>query len=113
MDTTADTATGTSISTANFAYKNSFLDKSSFRSGKWTPEEEAYSNSLIRAFTNGSLPDAKQGVSLRHYLSVKLRCNPKRVSKKFEGKQNTCWGWSFVYRLVAVLVFLKFFCRGT
>ena len=62
----------------------SFLDRASFRSGKWSQEEEELASFLIMEFTAGTLADEEvhEGLSLRGYLSKKLRCNPKRVSKK-------------------------------
>ncbi|CAB9529037.1 expressed unknown protein [Seminavis robusta] len=56
-----------------------------FRCGKWTDEEEAYAVALMEAFKDGLLEDIEQGASLRLYLSTKLHCNVKRVSKKYEG----------------------------
>ena len=53
------------------------------RSGKWTREEMEYAHELINEFKAGTL-DLEEGVSLRSFLSKILRCNPKRISKKFE-----------------------------
>ncbi|CAB9520838.1 RING [Seminavis robusta] len=55
--------------------------------GKWSQEEELYASALIDAFKAGELPrdDIEEGTSLRKYLSKKLMCSPKRVSKKYEG----------------------------
>lgn len=60
----------------------SMLNKDQFRVGKWTDEEEDYAQGLMDAFSSGSLEDLDEGTSLRTYLSVKLKCNCKRVSKK-------------------------------
>lgn len=54
------------------------------RRGTWTNEEEEYVAALIDEFKLGYLP-LKEGMSLRCFLSKMLRCNPKRISKKFEG----------------------------
>ncbi|CAB9521367.1 unknown protein [Seminavis robusta] len=55
--------------------------------GKWSQEEELYASAIIDAFKAGELPrdDIEEGTSLRKYLSKKLMCSPKRVSKKYEG----------------------------
>jgi|MDSY01.1.fsa_nt_gb hypothetical protein len=54
------------------------------RRGKWTAEEQAYADRLIRNFENGLLP-LENGATLRAYLSKKLNCDPMRISKKFAG----------------------------
>lgn len=54
------------------------------RRGKWTPEEEAYANSLIMEFKAGLLP-LTDGTTLRTFLSKLLNCDPMRISKKFVG----------------------------
>ena len=61
-------------------------DNSHLRSGKWTPEEEAYAHELIVDFSGGIIADidSDEEISLRGYLAQKLRCHPKRISKKFE-----------------------------
>lgn len=59
------------------------------RKGKWTAEEEAYTNQIIRDFSNGLLP-LGPGTTLRSYLSEKLNCDPMRITKKFAG--NNCIG---------------------
>ena len=57
---------------------------SGLRRGKWTQEEEAYAERVIRDF-NGGLLDAAPGTTLRSYLSDKLNCAPMRITKKFTG----------------------------
>ena len=57
---------------------------SGLRRGKWTQEEEAYVERVIRDF-NGGLLDAAPGTTLRSYLSDKLNCDPMRITKKFTG----------------------------
>ena len=59
---------------------------SGLRRGKWTQEEEAYVERVIRDF-NGGLLDAAPGtpVCWRSYLSDKLNCDPMRITKKFTG----------------------------
>eukprot|EP00956_Cyclotella_meneghiniana_P036488 scaffold126214_cov62-Cyclotella_meneghiniana.AAC.4 len=54
------------------------------RRGKWTPEESAYANRLIVEFKRGTLP-LPPNVTLREFLSRLLRCDPMRITKKFEG----------------------------
>lgn len=54
------------------------------RRGKWTAEEQAYADRLIRNFEAGLLP-LENGATLRAYLSKKLNCDPMRISKKFAG----------------------------
>lgn len=61
-------------------------DKKYLRSGKWSQEEEDYSNRLIYEFENGFLHDCEEGCSLRSYLAKKLSCAPMRVSKKLAGR---------------------------
>lgn len=54
------------------------------RRGKWTPEESAYANRLILEFKSGTLP-LPPNITLREFLSKLLRCDPMRITKKFEG----------------------------
>jgi hypothetical protein len=61
-------------------------DKKPLRSGKWIPEEEEYSETLIELFNKGLIDDCENGTTLRLYLSRKLRCAPMRISKKYAGK---------------------------
>eukprot|EP00588_Corethron_pennatum_P013634 CAMPEP_0194267960 /NCGR_PEP_ID=MMETSP0169-20130528/2359_1 /TAXON_ID=218684 /ORGANISM="Corethron pennatum, Strain L29A3" /LENGTH=795 /DNA_ID=CAMNT_0039008995 /DNA_START=169 /DNA_END=2559 /DNA_ORIENTATION=- len=56
----------------------------SLRRGKWTAEEEAYANRLIKEFKAGLLP-LTDGTTLRTFLSKLLNCDPMRISKKFVG----------------------------
>jgi hypothetical protein len=58
--------------------------KSGVRRGKWTAEEESYSNQLIYEFKAGLLP-LTDGTTLRTFLSKLLNCDPMRISKKFVG----------------------------
>jgi len=52
--------------------------------GTWTDEEEVYANYVIQLFKEGLLSDTvPEGGSLRAFLSIKLSCSPKRISKKF------------------------------
>ena len=60
------------------------MASSGLRRGKWTAEEEAYVERVIRDF-NGGLLDAAPGTTLRSYLSAKLNCDPMRITKKFSG----------------------------
>ena len=43
------------------------------RKGKWTIEEEQYANKIIDVFNKGYLTDVVSGVTLRSYLSDRLR----------------------------------------
>ncbi|KAL7475010.1 hypothetical protein ACHAW6_000945 [Cyclotella cf. meneghiniana] len=56
------------------------------RRGKWTPEESDYANRLILEFRRGTLPlPPNATITLREFLSKLLRCDPMRITKKFEG----------------------------
>ncbi|EQC41290.1 hypothetical protein SDRG_01265 [Saprolegnia diclina VS20] len=57
------------------------------RSGKWTPEEEKFTNTMIHYFRLGLL-DIEDGTSLRWYLSKKLNCEAMRVTKKLKGNSS-------------------------
>ena len=54
-------------------------------SGKWTLEEEVYVEALMEEFRAGTL-DLQEGTTLRSFLALQLNCKPKRISKKYEGK---------------------------
>jgi len=78
----------------NIKQKRTFEKDHSFREGdvrrgKWTAEEQAYADRLVRDFEAGLLP-LENGATLRAYLSRKLNCDPMRISKKFAG--NKCLG---------------------
>ena len=53
------------------------------RRGKWSEKEERYADALIDAFKQGILEDVEEGCTLRTMMSVKLRCSPMRISKKY------------------------------
>jgi hypothetical protein len=56
------------------------------RRGKWTVEESTYANRLIHEFRRGTLPlPPHTNITLREFLSKLLRCDPMRITKKFEG----------------------------
>ena len=58
----------------------------SFRKGRWTPTEEAYTLRLMAEFKNGRLPPPiPEGTTLRQFLAQALNCDPMRISKKFAG----------------------------
>jgi hypothetical protein len=57
------------------------------RSGKWTPEEEAFTNTIIHYFKRGLL-DIEDGTSLRWYLAKRLNCEAMRVTKKLKGNSS-------------------------
>lgn len=55
------------------------------RRGKWTTEEQAFSEVLIQYFLAGVVPDCADGTTLRAFLSNRLHCAPMRITKKFAG----------------------------
>ncbi|CAK4096169.1 unnamed protein product [Aphanomyces euteiches] len=57
------------------------------RSGKWTVEEEVFTNKMIHFFRLGLL-DIEDGTSLRWYLAKKLNCEAMRVTKKLKGNHS-------------------------
>ncbi|KAE8986566.1 hypothetical protein PR003_g22830 [Phytophthora rubi] len=57
------------------------------RSGKWTMEEEAFTNMIIHYFKRGLL-DVEDGTSLRWYLAKRLNCEAMRVTKKLKGNSS-------------------------
>ncbi|KAJ1435580.1 hypothetical protein B484DRAFT_325500, partial [Ochromonadaceae sp. CCMP2298] len=61
--------------------------RDALRKGKWTPEEERYTNKVIDFFNTGvlQLPESERGVTLRAYLADKLGCDPMRITKKYTG----------------------------
>jgi len=61
--------------------------KEPLRKGKWTIEEERYTNKVIEAFNSGSLKltESDRGITLRAYLADKLGCDPMRITKKYTG----------------------------
>jgi len=54
------------------------------RRGKWTFEEERFTERIIEDFSTGIL-DLKQGTTLRNFLSSALNCDPMRITKKYTG----------------------------
>ena len=50
--------------------------------GRWTPEEEAYTDALIHEFRAGTLEFVEEGATLRNFLADSVGCHPKRISKK-------------------------------
>ena len=65
---------------------DTLLSDGKMRRGKWTKEEEAYANNVIRDFQDGIINNAEIGITLRSLLADKLLCDPMRISKKFAGK---------------------------
>jgi hypothetical protein len=65
------------------------VSSTSLRRGKWTREEELYTERIIEDFGLGYLRIG-QGTTLRNYLSQELSCDPMRITKKFTG--DTCIG---------------------
>lgn len=76
-------STGVNMTTAPSA-KRPRPSREGVRRGKWTSEEQAYADRLIRDFEAGILP-LENGATLRAFLSKKLNCDPMRISKKFAG----------------------------
>ena len=65
------------------------------RRGKWTTDEQNYSELLIQYFLAGVVPDCADGTTLRAFLSARLHCAPMRITKKFAG---ATLGKSIFYR---------------
>jgi hypothetical protein len=57
--------------------------KPTIHAGKWTTEEEVYTEHLIALFVKGALSDCEEGTTLRAYLSEMLNCKPMRITKKY------------------------------
>lgn len=70
-----------------FGYTNAKEKKNVLRKGKWTLEEENYTNKIIEMFNNSllQLPSESNGITLRTYLAEKLNCDPMRITKKYAG----------------------------
>lgn len=58
--------------------------RSSLRRGRWSPEELEYANAVIGNFKVGLLT-IPPNVTLRSYISEKLKCEPTRIIKKYPG----------------------------
>ena len=59
------------------------------RIGKWTTEEEVYSEYLIAQFKRGLIEDGDRcsaSTTVRNYVAGKLMCDPLRVTKKYSRK---------------------------
>eukprot|EP00633_Aureoumbra_lagunensis_P008728 CAMPEP_0197310992 /NCGR_PEP_ID=MMETSP0891-20130614/9519_1 /TAXON_ID=44058 ORGANISM="Aureoumbra lagunensis, Strain CCMP1510" /NCGR_SAMPLE_ID=MMETSP0891 /ASSEMBLY_ACC=CAM_ASM_000534 /LENGTH=455 /DNA_ID=CAMNT_0042796895 /DNA_START=113 /DNA_END=1480 /DNA_ORIENTATION=+ len=63
----------------------SALVKRPLRRGKWTQQEQLYSEACIQWFLQGIVPLCENGSTLRAFLSTKLHCAPMRFTKKFAG----------------------------
>jgi hypothetical protein len=61
------------------------VDTIKLRRGKWTADEEAYAEFLIKEFERGTVEGCENGCTLRSFLSKKLHCAPMRISKKYAG----------------------------
>eukprot|EP00981_Chlorochromonas_danica_P006257 scaffold1334_cov170-Ochromonas_danica.AAC.4 len=57
------------------------------RRGKWSVEEERYTEKIIMDFENGTL-DVPEGTTLRTYLAKVLNCDPMRITKKYTGNSS-------------------------
>ena len=70
-----------------FGYTNAKEKKNGLRKGKWTLEEENYTNKIIEMFNTSllQLPSESNGITLRTYLAEKLNCDPMRITKKYAG----------------------------
>lgn len=63
--------------------QNMEMKNMNLRRGKWTEEEEAYTNKIIEAFNEGTLVlPGMEGITLRAFLANKLQCDPMRITKK-------------------------------
>jgi hypothetical protein len=103
----------------NFKAGEIKVKKAGLRRGKWTTEEEAYSNRLIMEFKLGLLP-LTDGTTLRTFLSKLLNCDPMRISKKFVGQncigkvmfriKNSIRSCSFDVFLIHFIYFIFSFC---
>lgn len=69
-------------------------------SGRWTPEEEAYTDALIHEFRAGTLKGVEEGATLRNFLADAVGCHPKRISKKVRYRVLTCGKRSYYQHLV-------------
>ena len=58
------------------------VDDSKLYAGRWTREEEQYTDALIHEFRAGNLENAEEGATLRNFLAEAVGCHPKRISKK-------------------------------
>jgi hypothetical protein len=67
------------------------FDSMKLRRGKWTSEEEAYAELLIKEFEQGTVEGCENGCTLRSFLSKKLHCAPMRISKKYAGTFLNVW----------------------
>lgn len=85
---TSSTSSTTSASNAR-REKRSTKSKCSpgLRSGKWTAEEESFTNMIIHYFKRGLL-HIEDGTSLRWYLAKRLNCEAMRVTKKLKGNSS-------------------------
>jgi len=76
-----------SHSPSNSESEGKMKKKEGLRKGKWTVEEEKYTNKVIEVFNAGllKLGDDEKGITLRAYLAEKLECDPMRITKKYTG----------------------------
>ena len=68
-----------SAATAN----NANADTCDLRTGRWTPEETEYCDSLIRVFEEGKLP-MTDGAKLNDFLANMLKSKQSRLTKKMK-----------------------------
>lgn len=66
------------------------LTNGELRKGKWSTEEEEYTQCIIHAFQIGLLPPewgVVRGTTLRVFLAERLNCDAMRITKKFAGEE--------------------------
>lgn len=71
-------------------------DTSHQRTGRWTKEEVALTDFLVRMFDDGRLP-IEQGVKLSDFLADFLLCKSSRLSKKMKNSQLGTRSYSLRY----------------
>jgi hypothetical protein len=87
-------------------------EPAALRKGKWSLEEEALAEQMIRDFFNHNLLDCQEGASLRSYLADKLSSSKMRISKKFAHRNIGSVSDIFTSLDVRELCFHKFIYSG-
>lgn len=57
------------------------------RRGKWSEAESKYVDELVKQFHHGLISRLPEGTSLRAYLATALRCDPMRITKKYQAEE--------------------------
>eukprot|EP01138_Halocafeteria_seosinensis_P009582 gb/GECG01009792.1/.p1 GENE.gb/GECG01009792.1/~~gb/GECG01009792.1/.p1 ORF type:complete len:434 (+),score=84.41 gb/GECG01009792.1/:1-1302(+) len=57
------------------------------RRGKWSEAESKYVDELVNQFHQGIITNLPEGTSLRAYLATALRCDPMRITKKYQAEE--------------------------